>query len=385
MRRSWIAAVALVMGACGSGDERPAVTRVDSAGIQIVTYDGPDVPLGWTFDSLFALGGSEEGEDSFYQVRPALVGADGAGHVYVLDRSRMRVVAFDSSGGFVRAMGGAGGGPGEMQFPLALTVTPDGRVAVYDAAKGALLWFGPDGAILEPQAIVGGYRGGEVHYSDSGLVLPWHAWGGEVGEPGRDELVRLASPDTLRLTSVPGAPVKETFFESCGMGISGIPPVFWPSLRWAAAGNKVAVTTAARYEVVLLAGARPVNTIRRPLEPAAATTAAAAREIGDAFRVGTSGGVRECDTDEVVEQLGVADRIPIIAEIRDGPGDTWWVRRRDAAGVDVFGGDGAYLGTLPATAPYPALSLPGDRIGSIVTDEVDVERLVIYRVHMTPP
>jgi hypothetical protein len=60
------------------------------------------------------------------------------------------------------------------------------------------------------------------------------------------------------------------------------------------------------------------------------------------------------------------------------------VQRRDSAGVDVFAGDGGYLGTLPATAPYPAVSLPGDRIAGIVTDELDVQRLVIYRVHMTP-
>jgi hypothetical protein len=356
------------------------VTRVDSAGVEIVTYAGPDVPLAWTFDSLYALGGSDDGEDSFYQVHRALVGADAAGHLYVLDRSAKRIVVFDSTGAFVRAMGGPGGGPGEMEFPFAVAVAPDGRAGAYDMTKRALVWFGPDNAILDQERIVGGFHGGSLHVSDSGLVLPARVWGGDVSDPGRDELVRAAGADTARLVSVVGAPGKATFFKSCGMGISGVPPVFWPALRWAAAGNRVAVTTAARYEVLLLSGTDSTHLIRRPMEPAAATTEAAAREIGDAFRVMTSGGERVCDTDEVVEQMGVADHIPIIAEIAAGPNGTWWVRRRDAAGVDVYAADGAYLGTLPASAPYPLVSLPGGRIAGIVTDELDVERLVVYRV-----
>jgi hypothetical protein len=356
------------------------VTRVDSAGVEIVTYDGPDVPLDWAFDSLFALGGSEGGEDSFYEVARAVVGTDASGNLFVLDRSAKRIVVFDSTGGFVRAVGGPGGGPGEMEWPMALAVAPDGRAGAYDIAKRALVWFGPDNAILDQELIAGGFHGGSLHVSDSGLILPWRAWGGDVSDPGRDELLRVGGGDTVRLVSVPGAPGKATFFKSCGMGISGIPPVFWPSLRWAAAGNRVAVTAVAGYDVLLLSGADPTHIVRRPMEPAAATTEAAAREIGDAFRVGTTGGERVCDTDEVVEQLGVADHVPIIAEISAGPDDTWWVRRRDAAGVDVYAADGAYVGTLPASAPYPLLSLPGGRIASIVTDELDVNRLVIYRV-----
>jgi hypothetical protein len=281
-------------------------------------------------------------------------------------------------------MGGPGGGPGEMEYPLALAVAPDGRAGAYDVAKRALVWFGPDGAILDQERIGGGFNGGALHASDWGLVMPWRLWGGEVTDPVRDELVRASGPDTVRLISEPAAPFKQTFFKSCGMGLSGVPPVFWPSVRWAASGNRVAVTTVARYEVLLLSGADTTHVIRRSLEPAIASTEAAFREIGDAFRIGTSGGVRECDTHEVVEQMGVADHIPIITAIRDGPNGTWWVQRRDSAGVDVFAGDGGYLGTLPATAPYPAVSLPGDRIAGIVTDALDVQRLIIYRVHMTP-
>lgn len=385
MQRSWLPAVALLAGACGTGDGRPAVTRADSAGVQIVTYAGPDVPLAWTFDSLFALGGSEDGADAFYEARRGLVRGDSAGNLYVLDASAKRIVVFDSSGGFVRAMGGPGGGPGEMQWPVGLAVAPGGRAGAYDVTKGAMVWFGPDATILDQQALPAGFHGGLLHATGGGLVLPFRVWDGDVSHPGRDELVRVDGADTIPLVSVAGPPGKAVMFKSCGMGISGVPPVFWPSVRWAARGDRVAVATVARYEVFFLSGGDSTHVVRRSLEPAPATIPAAKAEIGDAFRVMTSAGERVCDTDEVVDQLGVAERIPVIAEIADGPDGTWWVRRRDAAGVDVLAADGAYLGTLPASAPYPLVTLPGGRIASAVTDDLDVERLVIYRVRMTAP
>ena len=58
--RTCLAVLGVLAAACG-GDDGPPVTRVDSAGVEIVTYAGPDVPLAWAFDSLYALGGSDDG------------------------------------------------------------------------------------------------------------------------------------------------------------------------------------------------------------------------------------------------------------------------------------------------------------------------------------
>lgn len=385
MKGNWRTILGLVAWACAAGDGRPAVTRVDSAGIEIVTYAGPDVPLPWAFDSLYALGGSEDGEDSFYDVRSGLVGADGAGNLFVLDASAKRIVVFDSSGGFVRAMGGPGGGPGEMEWPVGLVVAPDGRAAAYDIGKRGLVWFDSHGGILAQQPLPASFNGGSLRATDGGLVLPSREWNGDASDPGRDELLRAGPGDTVRLVSKAGPPAKTVMFKSCGMGISGVPPVFWPRIRWAAAGDRVAVATGAAYEVLLVAGIDSTHLVRRPLEPEPATPEAARDEIGDAFRVMTTGGERACDADEVVEQLGVADRIPVISAIAEGPDGTWWVRRRAAAGVDVYAADGEYLGTLAGSVPYPVAALPGNRMAGIVTDEVDVDRLVVYRVHRTAP
>ncbi len=48
--------------------------------------------------------------------------------------------------------------------------------------------------------------------------------------------------------------------------------------------------------------------------------------------------------------------------------------------IDVFQKDGQYLGTLPAGAPFPAALLPDGRIAAYGMDELDVGRIVIYRV-----
>jgi len=194
------------------------------------------------------------------------------------------------------------------------------------------------------------------------------------------ELLRIAGGDTVRLASKPEPPGSLVELKSCGMSMTGLPPIFTPTLRWGAAGERVAVTTVAEYVLLLLDGADTVHIVRRTLEPEAATAEAAARQVGNRLRVIAPGGERVCDADEVVNQRGIADRIPVVVEIASGPDGTWWVRRHADAGIDVLAADGGYIGTLPPTAPFPVAVLSGSRIAVIVTDELDVDRLVIYRV-----
>lgn len=381
MSRIGLVGLLVLVAACG-GDQQRATTRVDSAGVEIVTYAGPDVPLAWSFDSLFALGGADSGPQAFYQLRGGLVGADAGGNLYVLDEGAKHIVVFDSTGALVRTMGREGGGPGEMKWPITLVVAPDGRSAAYDMGTGRLVWFGSDGAIGDLVSLKGLYNGGTIRATANGLLLPSRTWSDSPDEPGRDELLSIAGGDTARLVSKPSAG-KAITLKSCGMSISGVSVIFAPSVRWAAAGDRVAATTVTDYEIMLLTGRDTTHILRRPLKPEVATAEAAAKQVGDRFRVASSSaGEIVCKTDEVVSELGFADRIPIIAEIAAGPDSTWWVRRRPAAGTDVYAADGEYVGTLPGSAPFPLLALPGHRIASIVTDDLDVQRLVLYRVRM---
>ena len=76
------------------------------------------------------------------------------------------------------------------------------------------------------------------------------------------------------------------------------------------------------------------------------------------MRVSFPGGIRVCDPEEVVEQRGVADVIPVIEVLAEGPQGTLWVKRSTSlalpASIDVFESDGTYQGTLPPGSPLPA-------------------------------
>jgi hypothetical protein len=91
---------------------------------------------------------------------------------------------------------------------------------------------------------------------------------------------------------------------------------------------------------------------------------------------------------DVVEAQGYAPLMPTISRIAVAPDGGVWVARY-APGerkppVDVFGADGAYLGTLPAGSPFPAAFLPDGSVLSVEEDELEVQRVVVYRVNRGP-
>lgn len=102
------------------------------------------------------------------------------------------------------------------------------------------------------------------------------------------------------------------------------------------------------------------------------------------MRLMTPGGPRICDPNEVVEARGVADVIPVITRVAFGPHETIWVTRTkrndDLMPVDVFTLDGEYVGTFDGPAPHVTRVMGDNRIAAIETDELDVDRLTIYRV-----
>jgi hypothetical protein len=48
--------------------------------------------------------------------------------------------------------------------------------------------------------------------------------------------------------------------------------------------------------------------------------------------------------------------------------------------VDIFDATGEYVGTLPPDRPWPAAFASGERILALETDELGVQRVVVYRI-----
>jgi hypothetical protein len=373
--------------ACADGPADTAdVLVTDSAGVTTVrSTAADDTPLTFVADRTLTLGGRDTPEESFFQVGSANVGTDARGHLYVLDRSIYQVQVFDSTGRHVRTMGRQGGGPGELQFPFALAVAEDGATWVADIGRRALVRWGPEGELLEPAPLPALYRGGAVRALPEGLAYTtrdaqWHALAvADASDPDAEaaELLRLPLAETRALE-----------LKSCGMSFSGMEPIFSPYPTWTTSGSHVAVARNPEYRVDIYTGGRLVRSIRRDLPPRPATADLAEASLGDGMRVGTSDGERICDPAEVVEQQGFAPWLPTLGVLALAPDGTLWARRYevgDAPGpIDVFDPDGRYVGTLPATAPFPIGFLPDGRILVSEIDEVDVQRLVVTRLALEP-
>jgi hypothetical protein len=373
------------LAACGG--ERPgpaAVERWDSAGVEIVVSPAEDRVLTWTFETEFSLGGEETDEESFYRVGPRTVGTDALGRIHVLDPDAYRVVSFDGQGRFLAMAGSQGDGPGELAFPFGLAVTPTGELIVADFDKQSLPRF-RDGVEIESLA---------MPFPPGNLSLDWGD-GALVGqraeftpEGTRRTLYRIGSDgDTTALARFQGAEGRPVTFESCGISITAMGPIFEPMNPWDASEAGVAYAPSAEYEVRFAVAGEVARVLRRALPPRPADRAAALASQGEGMRIGVGGGQsRLCAAAEAVDQRGFAPELPWIASMIVAPDGALWIRRFEPAEgedgpIDLFDPTGAYVGTLPADAPMPIGFLPDGRVLVEALDEpTEIERIVVGRL-----
>jgi len=378
--------LSLVIHAVCQGQRGGAETnRADSADVELVSWNGEDIPLSWTFTTLFALGGEESGPSSFFRVTRHNVGSDSAGNLYVLDGQEYRVVTYDPSGEFVRTMGAEGGGPGELRRPTALWVSPDGIASVYDFGKNAVVRFASDGEILPQVPLtkpLAGVR--DARYfavAPGGVVATTYDWSSTAGEIVGYNLTISAGDETTVLARVSHMGGKMVMYRCGGLNQ---PPIFAPKISWDLCGTSMAVNQSSEYAIDVYREESLVRKVRRALSPRTATRDLALAELGEGVRVDFGRGPCLIRADELVDGRGFADHIPTISGIKLSPDGHLWVQRT-AVGVeygpiDIYAPDGSYVGTLPSGTPFPLLLLPNARIGVVVKDEFDIERLVIQQI-----
>ena len=86
----------------------------------------------------------------------------------MLDADGLRVLVFDSAGGFVREFGSMGEGPGEFNMPSGFAVMRDGVTVIGDLGHRAFQLFGPDGSFLR---MVRADASGATIEGAAGLIL----------------------------------------------------------------------------------------------------------------------------------------------------------------------------------------------------------------------
>ncbi len=93
------------------------------------------------------IGESEDPDKAFSQLSSFVVDDDGI--VYALDFKEQKIKVFDDAGQFVRAFGEKGQGPGELQMPAGIFLSPDNRLAVNDAQARKIAYFTKQGKYIE--------------------------------------------------------------------------------------------------------------------------------------------------------------------------------------------------------------------------------------------
>lgn len=151
--RLWacVLAAAFVFAAPGLGQTTTKI--VD--GVTIVKNGKKPVPPAgaakkFALEPVFSVGGGDSPQEDFSLISSIAVSRDGS--VFVLDAKECRIKAFDAKGRFLRSFGKKGQGPGEMNGPTGLLITPSGELLVEDMLNGRLAYFTLDGKFLRLQS-----------------------------------------------------------------------------------------------------------------------------------------------------------------------------------------------------------------------------------------
>ena len=383
MRRQVVPAAwaAFVLSGCAGDSAVQRVQKTDSANIEIIQNPGTDRLLDRRFQRVFTLGGADAGPQSFFRVYPAGLRFDGRGRLHVLDAGNKRVLVFDSTGALLRTIGRQGAGPGEFENPAALFITSDGSVHVVDAGHQAISRFDSAGAFTGRLPLPHQFAGGVVRPDETAIVYPARV---RAPDSGASHLgVRRAEgADTVQVFQVRLPDYVQVTYEECGVSIP-LPPLFAEQPQWDARGSRVVLGDVPTYSVRVFDQGIEARHVRRPIAPEPASPERARQQLGGGETWFFNG--RECTVppDRAIEKRGLATHIPVIARVAVAPGDELWVMRRivgETVGpINVFNAAGLYTGTLPAGTPWPADFGTTRRIVTLETDELDVQRVVVYR------
>lgn len=369
------------LSACGrEAAPEPGVTRADSAGVRIITSGAEEQELAWTFERIDVLRDSV-GEPWLFDrfMRHHLI-TDRAGRTYVLLTRDGQIARFGRDGRYERMIGRRGGGPGEMQFPIALGQQGD-SLFVYDVGKRALVRFGPTFDPLPELRLDGALaQTGWMAFRTGGL---WFETSPQTDSTQGEAIWAdtTASTPLQQVSTRLGTPVD--------FGCIGLPrptPIFSPQLSAAASGPRMVIGMQPAYEIWLYEGPRPIASVRRPLALRAPTDADVRVLFPEGMRIGVPGGpVCSVPLEDLVAKQGVAPALPFIWDVQLLSDGTIWALRSQmqdsTQSVDVFNTSGVYQGTARGRRLPVALLPNGEML--FPEDDEDSGGIVIARVRVT--
>lgn len=374
-----LAFVLLIAAACRPDTRPPLAIDTLPGGVIRVWSASPSQwadSAEFEFVEVATLTPGPEGRGEFDPVRSLALGADG--EVYVA-QNPARIDRFDRDGRWHRTVGRAGSGPGEYRSPILTVVGTD--LVVHDPNASRASVFDSAGAFLRSwQSTCCAFRA-IGHDAEGRVYLP--LMGRDSGRAGLTGHVRFGMEGQLVDTLWPRRPDVEPamWVFSPGPGsIARYTIPFQPALidrPWSDGG--LIYGDQRSYTFVLSrAGTDSVRIFGREFVPV---------PLSDSLRREVFQGMTGGNT-ELLRIASLSD-IPTTAPAfrsfqEDGTGRLWVnvTPHGDRGRLvwDLFGPDGAWLGT--AVAPFTAydLAIRGDRLVAARVDEDGLTAVTLYRI-----
>ena len=395
-----------------------AAIQVPVAAQEVARLPQRDQAMTGSLSQVFAVG-REEGErhEVFSNVPSVTFDADG--NLYIVDRDEGRVLVFTKDGRFLRQIARHGEGPGELRIPMAVAVTSDGRVAVFDMANRAVSLFDREGsyqslARLDAQygmiqaPIRAGARGGLL------IAGSQVAMGGRGTPPAiRDSvpILLMTLGDDAQTRPIFSAPSPAPRLAVSGGENSREvritqPPTFSPSVSWAPMPDgRLAVAFGTDWRVRIVGPNGTVTSIlERPIRARSVSerdkeaARAARREalasgagmvrienVNGRERMSVGGsGLPADQIERMLQSMEFAAVVPVIRGIRTDAEGRIWVQREGGPGavdhpIDIVSSAGVYLGTLRGEALPDAFG-PGGLAAFITANDLGVQSVVVKRM-----
>lgn len=380
------------LAACAVPPDQPDAVVRDSAGVTIVENAGIGQAT-WRVTPALVIGTADGNADyTFGRVADAAPGPDGS--IYVLDQLAQQVRVFDREGTYLRSLGRAGQGPGELSR-FATDVLVGGDTAfVPDFAQARINVFPP---AADPQTIrVPPQPAGRSWFrrNDGGYLLRGLT-------TSRDEQGMFRFWDALLSLDATGT-VLDTLFvfdyasTSIGSRENLLVPLIVNSPSWARLGDGRIAWTALDQEAVFVH--RADGTLERIIRHEGWRR----RQVSDADRQAMiellrlklemlGGDASAADGSNVT----APEYFPTVTGVRAGPENTLWVQRMGTVdGIDpmainapdrsdwlgsptweVYDAEGRFIGPVQLPARFRITRITDDAVYGVSKDASDVERV----------
>lgn len=397
-------AIATLLAGCNAPPpESPSTILEDSAGVRITVTPARalNTRVFASVDAtpLFQIGGGVESaqEQLLFQVKGARFLNDSV--LAVLNAGTGELRLYTDSGEFLKASSGFGEGPGEFVEPTGLSALGGDTIAVWDAAKGESSVFGAGEYLDMARVNIGAFS---AHWPGLFQMLPEYRW----AQVGPDRVLLFFYP--LRESS----PDEGLFRLELGLILTSFEGTEPDTLGWFGSIEQMRLSAAGGRSVVEAIEAR--DTYR------AVSEATGHIYVGDSeqfsvsrftldgrldMRIEVEGGTAPMSEGavadgrealaEVLDQWGyssapavaanapVRETAPAFSGLDVDAAGRLWVKR---TGTDrsspfeyaVFGTNGEFEGSVLLPAHDRILTMYGNRIVVLRTDELGVEQILVY-------